>query len=274
VFAISEQFEQYFNKVFPDLKEELKIAQMDGNLTVFMTKCLILGLILSASCSLAVFFITLSFGMPLLTIPIYFLLVIAFFYLGTKIPKINQQRIRKEIESNIFTLGGMLLTLLESGDSIISALEGVADSKAKGGKYFGQVASEIYLGKNLDQSIEDAIRYTPSESFRRIFEPIKISIRTGADIKQPLVAALKELSHERIVEIEQYEKKLSPFSMLYMIFGTILPAMGIVGFVLIMSVMGIKVEFFPFLFILILLVVVVQIVFIEIVRSMRPLVRL
>jgi hypothetical protein len=62
--------------------------------------------------------------------------------------------------------------------------------------------------------------------------------------------------------------------MFYMIFGTILPAIGIVGLVLIMSVLGIQVEFFPSLLILLILILLLQLFFVRIFRSTRPLVKL
>jgi hypothetical protein len=82
------------------------------------------------------------------------------------------------------------------------------------------------------------------------------------------------LQEQKIVEIEQYEKRLNPLSMFYMIFGTIIPAIGIVGLVLVMSVMGIKVEFFPALFILLILILLLQLFFVRLFKSTRPLVKL
>ena len=168
----------------------------------------------------------------------------------------------------------MLLTLLESGNSIITAMLRVSNSKSKSSKYFGNVVSEIFLGKNIEQAIDDAIRYTPSVSFRRVLEPIKKSLKTGTDIQRNLLVTLQELSKEKIIEIEEYEKKLNPLSMFYMIFGTIIPVLGIVAIVLFISLIGLKVEFFPFFFILLLGILFVQYIFIALFKATRPLVKL
>jgi Flp pilus assembly protein TadB len=274
VIGISEQIEQFISKLAPNLKVDLRIAQMDTNVAGFVIRSLVLSLVFSVNFSVIFFFILLKLGVLLLLFPVFILAFCFFFFICLRIPKMNQAIVRKDIESNIFTLGGMLLTLLETGDSVISAFEGVSESNTKAGKYFGRIASEIYLGKNIDQAVDDAMKYTPSDSFRRLLEPIKISIKTGTDMHKPLTDTLRELSHEKVVEIENYQKKLSPFSMLYMMVGTIMPAIGVVGFVIIMSLMGVKLDFFPFLFLLLIGILIVQLIFIKAVQDMRPLVKL
>jgi len=274
VIKIQDQTEDFISKLFPKLKENLKLAQMDGNVVSFIKKCLILAFIFALNLSVVVFFVLSKQGLYLLTIPAFAFFFIVFFLMFKSIPQINIAKVRQEIESDIFVPSRMLLTLLEAGNSLISALESVSYTKAKSSKYFGKIASEIYLGKNVDQAIEDAIKYTPSDSFRMVMEPIKKSLKTGTDIQKNLLATLQELSQNKIVEIEQYEKRLNPLSMFYMIFGTILPAIGIVGVVIIMSVAGIKVEFFPSLFILLILILILQLFFVRIFKSTRPLVKL
>jgi pilus assembly protein TadC len=274
VIKIQDQTEDFISKLFPKLKENLKLAQMDGNVVSFIKKCLILAFIFALNLSVVVFFVLSKQGLYLLTIPAFAFFFIVFFLMFKSIPQINIAKVKQEIESDIFVPSRMLLTLLEAGNSLISALESVSYTKAKSSKYFGKIASEIYLGKNVDQAIEDAIKYTPSDSFRMVMEPIKKSLKTGTDIQKNLLATLQELSQNKIVEIEQYEKRLNPLSMFYMIFGTILPAIGIVGVVIIMSVAGIKVEFFPSLFILLILILILQLFFVRIFKSTRPLVKL
>jgi len=274
VIKIQDQSEDFINKIFPKLKENLRLAQMSTNTIAFVSKCLILALVFALNFSVVIFFIVSKQGLYLWTIPAFAFFFIVFFLMFKSIPNLNIAKVRQEIESDIFTPSRMLLTLLEAGNSLISALESVSYTKAKSSKYFGKIASEIYLGKNVDQAIEDAIKYTPSDSFRMVMEPIKKSLKTGTDIQKNLLATLQELSQNKIVEIEQYEKRLNPLSMFYMIFGTILPAIGIVGVVIIMSVAGIKVEFFPSLFILLILILILQLFFVRLFKSTRPLVKL
>lgn len=190
-----------------------------------------------------------------------------------KLPKLNISQMRQEIETDIFVPSRMLVTLLESGNSIVSALERVSYTDAKSSKYFGKIATEIYLGKSLADAIDEAILNTPSESFKRFLQPIRKSLKAGTDVQKNLNEVLEDLVKEKVIEIEQYEKRLGALSLFYMIFGVIIPAIGVVVIVVIMSVIGLSVDFFPFLFMLLLLILVTQIVFIRIFQSIRPLMR-
>jgi pilus assembly protein TadC len=275
VIKIRYKSEEIIVRVFPKLKDRLRIAQMDTHISIFVMKCLILSFVMSICLTVIGSFILLShklyFFIPLLFISLLYALFLA---LVRFIPMANTARVKKDIESDIFIPSRMLLTLLEAGNSLISAIESVSYTRAKSSKYFGKIASEIYLGKSVEQAIDDAIKYTPSDSFRMVMQPIKKSLKTGTDVQKTLLATLQELQEQKIVEIEQYEKKLNLLSMVYMIFGTILPAIGIVALVVVLAIMGIKVEFFPILFILLVLILLLQLFFVNIFKNTRPLVKL
>ncbi len=261
-----------FGFVAPNLSEDLRRAQMDVKPGRFMRLALILAAVMAFNFSIPVAIILRD--AILLTIPAYFVLFLAFYFAFLHIPRYNSNRVRYEIESDIFIPSRMFLTLLEAGNSIVSALEGVSYTRAKSSKYFGKIASEIYLGKNIDKAIDDAIRFTPSESFRRVLEPIRNSLRTGTDIQKNLAQTLDELAQEKVVEIEKYERKLGALSLFYMLFGTIIPAVGVVILIIGMSIIGLEVQFFPFLFILLLLILMLPLAFIRLFRGIRPLMNL
>lgn len=261
-------------KLFPQLKFRLKLAQMDVTPGAFIKKVFLLGLIFTANISLISFLLLSKEGLLIWLIPVTIIVFLFFFLLFMKIPDFNIARVRKEIEEDIFIPSRMFLTLIESGNSIVGALEGVSYTKAKSSKYFGKIASEIYLGKSINEAINDAIKYTPCDSFRRVLEPIRKSLKAGTDIQKSLQSTLDDLSKEKIIEIERYEKRLGALSLFYMIFGTIIPAVGVVVLTVIMSVAGIKVEFFPFLFLIMILIIILQLAFMRAFKNIRPLMRI
>ncbi len=267
-------FDEFIKGLFPNLENDLKLAQMKDSVMSYLKKCFVFSLIVSLNLVVIIGIVLFKYKLSLYIVPVFYILSLGVFYIALKLPKMNQEKIRQEIESDVFVPGRMLLTLLEAGNSIVTALVGVSNTKANSSKYFGRIASEIYLGKNIDEAISEAIKYTPSESFRRILEPIKNSLRTGSDIESNLLATLQSLSKEKFIQVEEYEKKLSPISMFYMIFGAILPSIFVVIVVILISLLGMEVEFFPFLFMLILLIIVIQIGFISLFRKTRPLVKL
>lgn len=265
---------EYANSLAPNLEIDLKKAQMHISVEAFFLKAVVFSAIFTLNFGVFFFFILLINKMVILIFPILIVMFTAFFLLALKIPKLSMARIRAEIESDIFVPSRMLLTLLESGNSLVTALVNISYSKAKSSKYFGEISSEIFLGKNIEQAIDDAIRFTPSDSFRRVLEPIKKSLRTGADIQNNLSVTLTELAKERIVEIEEYEKKLNPLSMFYMIFGSVIPVLGVVVIIAFLSLIGLNIEFFPFLFLLLILLFMIQLFFINMFQRIRPMVRI
>ncbi len=240
----------------------------------FIAICTIPATIFTLNLAVISFFILDSLGFTRML----FLFIPGFFGLGMLlcllIPKINADRIAKNIEADIFVPSRMLVTLLESGNSLVSAFERVSRTRTVSGQYFGKISTEIFLGKNIDQAISDAIRNTPSRSFKRVLEPIRNSLRTGASIEKNLNDTLIDLTKEKIVEIEQYEKRLAPVSMFYMIFGTIIPTILVVALIVVFSVIGIDITFFPFLFMLLIAIILMQLFFFHVFQNIRPLVKL
>lgn len=274
MIKISEAIDEFFSKIFPHLKDELRSAQMKADVVPFVIKCFILAMVFSLTLSVTAFLLLSKYNLISWMVPIFLFFLISLFLLTLRIPKHNIRKVGNEIENDVFIPSRMLLTLLESGNSIITALVGVSYTKAKSSKYFGNIASEIFLGKNIEQAIDDAIKYTPSISFRRVLEPVKKSLKTGTDIQKSLLVTLQELSKEKIIEIENYEKKLGPLSMFYMIFGTIIPVLSVVGVVIFISLIGLKAEFFPFFLLLLFVILLIQYLFITLFKGIRPLVKL
>jgi len=274
VVKISEAIDSFVDKTFPTLESDLRLAQMRDTPSQFVIKAFLLSSVFSLNGTAIAFFILLKLGRAIVTIPLFFIMFIIFFLICIEIPRLNINKVRADIEGDIFIPSRMLLTLLETGNSIISALVGVSYTKAKSSTYFGKIASRVFMGTNIEDAIDEAIENTPSDSFKRVLEPIKKTLKTGADVSKSLLATLEDLSKEKIIEIEKYEKKLAPIAMFYMIFGSIMPAVLVVVIVILFSVIGLKVEFFPFLFILILLLIMIQLIFVRVFQATRPLVKI
>lgn len=256
------------------IKEDMRLAEMDLTLKQYFTRCSIPSLLFAINIALLAFFAMKDSPIQwtaVLLLPIFFGI---FMFLCAFIPRIRVQRIEKAIEADVFVPARMLVTLLESGSSLVTAFDRVSKTRTVSGQYFGKIASEIYLGKNLDQAVMDAIHNTPSRSFKRVLEPIKNSLRTGAAIERSLLGTINDLTKEKVVEIEKYGTRLAPVSMFYMIFGTVLPTVAVVALIVLFSIAGISITFFPFLLILLLGLIVMQVFFYNIYKSIRPLVKL
>ena len=271
---MGEAFRHGIRKILPNLEEDLKLAQIKQSSESFVLKTIVLSIILSVNFTLVVFIALIKTEFAILAAPAFLFFMVFFMFLMLQLPKLNIVTIRQEIESDIFVPSRMLLTLLESGNSIVTSLERVSYTNAKSSKYFGKIATEIYLGKNLSEAIDEAIRYTPSESFKRVLQPIRKSLMAGTDVRKNLIEVLDDMMEEKIIEIEKYEKKLGAISLFYMIFGVIIPAISVIIIVVVMSLVGLSVDFFPFLFFLLLIIMFIQFGFIKLFQKIRPLMML
>ena len=158
---------------------------------------------------------------------------------------------------------------LESGKSLVNSIIDVARHKKESSKALERVAYELYMGKPLEQAIREAVNNSPSKTFRKIFVQIRNSLKTGSDLKHTLKAALEEITREKIVEFEAFGKRLNPLGLFYMIFGTIGPSLGIVVFVIVLTILGIPIRG-GILASFVILILLVQLFFIVVFSRMRP----
>jgi hypothetical protein len=127
--------EDFVNKIFPHLKEDMRLAQMDTNVSAFVKKCLVLSAVFALNFSVVVGLVLLKYKLYVWIFPVFVFFFLVFFFICQSIPKLNIAKVRRDIESDIFTPSRMLLTLLEAGNSLISALESVSYTRAKSSKY-------------------------------------------------------------------------------------------------------------------------------------------
>ena len=192
-------------------------------------------------------------------------------------PKMKANKRRQEIESDLIYTVRHFLLRMECGGSLLNALEDTSKLNTISAKYFGEVIHDINIGSPIEDAIDYAIKFTPSDRFKELMNVVKNSLKTGSDVKKSIKSNLDEMANDKILEIKAYGKKLSPLSMFYMILGTIVPSIGA-------SVFVIASTFFPsflegniaqaILIFFSALLIIGQIGFYLMFKSIRPLVSL
>lgn len=271
-------FKELILRFFPKLEFTLIQAGIKETVDSYLKKALLIISIFSLAAIIPLFFVFLKEEISLLLLIPAFVILFAFFlFVAMQVPKMAVKRRSQEIESDLIYTVRHFLLRIECGSSLINALEDAGNLNTVSAKYFGEVMHDINIGAPTEEAIDYAIKFTPSERFREVMNIIKNSLKTGTDIKQSINSNLKEMTHDKILEIKDYGKKLSPLSMFYMIIGTIIPSIGA-------SVLVIGSTFFPaimagraapaILIAFAVLLVIVQIGFYLLFKSMRPLVSL
>ncbi len=210
---------------------------------------------------------------PLIALGVWGFLAGGIFLLFVRLPSIQCNVIGYKIDRDMPMLTRRFLINLQSGMSLFSAYADVSKSDTFTARFFDEVVSKIYLGMPIEKAIQDSITLSPSKTFRKVQTQVKSALMTGSDLEAVMEVTLSEMIKEQITKINMYGKKLGPLAMIYLIFGVVVPSLGSVAIVLILSIgmTNINPSFFTLLFwVLIIGIVLVQFLFINIFAKMRP----
>lgn len=264
---------------FPQLKKELIIAEMPLSPAEFVEQCalraLLLGLLLSAVSLAAVFsgesaghlpgaLLTLFFGLPLFV-------VISFFF-NLYQPHVRILRRGRKIDQELVFAGRHLLIELRSGVVLFDAMLGVSRDYGEVSKEFNLIVEKITLGVPVAVAMHDVAEHSPSAYLRRVVLQMANAMSSGSDVADSLEVVLDQISQEQIIQLKAYGQKLNPLVMFFMLFGVIIPSLGVAFLILLMSVLGGKISFSGsgLLLGVFLLVSIVQFMFLSIVENSRP----
>jgi len=266
---------------FPDLKKKLLMAGMKQTPEAFLAKVIMSTIIFS----IALFVVTaialdfvdvIDFEQPSeemlwLVVPLILYPIILFYYFMLY-PKAATIKRKKEIDYEIVFAGRHLVIALKSGMPLFDAMVGVSGRYGKVGDEFGSIVEKISLGVPMSQAIREVSQYNPSKYFVRILMQITNSLSSGADVGNSVEVVLDQISKEQIIALKEYGQKLTPIVMFYMVFGVILPSLGVVLATVLFSVIsgGMLGITSSILILVFLLIMIIQFLFLGVVESSRP----
>ena len=255
---------------FPELKKKLAIARINKTPAKYVEQNVKASLFLTAivMTGVTLFFLGMDISLWLLLV----VGVIAWFLLFQLLIRVVDVEIRKyakEIDKDVLFAGRFLLIKLNSGKPLINAIVDASNSYGVASGYFKHIVKDIELGTPLEEALEKASRYCPSEKMRRILFQITNALKIGVDVTNFLGAILDEIAQDQLVEIQKYGRKLSGLTMFYMLFAVVVPSLGITMFITVVSLVSIHVDFGLFI-VFLFAIVVVQLAFISVFKSARP----
>ncbi|MBR9692568.1 hypothetical protein GOV07_01410 [Candidatus Woesearchaeota archaeon] len=254
----------------PELKRKLMMAKIEKEPEEYIRTMFMSALWMALAIGLAYFLFSGAFGLNPFGAIIAF---IGAFYLVYKLSirsvDVKIRKIAKDIDREVLFAGRFLLVKLHAGRPLIVALTEASKSYGVANKYFKEIVHDIDLGTPLEEALEKASRYSPSEKFRRILFQITNALRIGVDVTNYLEALLEEISNEQLIEIQRYGKKLNGLTMFYMLFSIVIPSLGITLFITIVSMVSANFDLSFFLF-LAFCILMLEFFFITVFKSIRP----
>ncbi|MFA6214230.1 MAG: type II secretion system F family protein, partial [Candidatus Micrarchaeia archaeon] len=168
--------------------------------------------------------------------------------------------------------GRHMLIELQSGVPLFDAMLGISRDYGPVSVEFNKVVEKVTLGVPLGAALHDVAENNPSPYFNRLALQLANSLASGADIATTLQSSLDQISKEQILELKAYGQKLNPLVMFFMIFGIILPSLGVAFMIMMVSFLGGSGIAFgaSALFGILAVIGIIQFIFLSMVESSRP----
>lgn len=261
---------KYLASKKPLLKKKLRIAKLNTTPDEYIKKSIKTALF-SGFFVAAFSFFMMSRDHPSIGTPLLLGFIAIFVMYGVSNGKVDVaiRKRAKLIDKEVLFVGRFLLIKLNSGKPLLNALEEVSYGFGEATNYFKGIIKDIELGTPLETALERGTEYCPSNSLKKILFQITNALKIGVDVTNFLQAILDEISEEQLTEILAYGKKLSSLTMFYMLLAVIVPSLGMTLFIVIASMISVKVDMLTFVVIDIFLAFV-QLVFITLFKSSRP----
>ena len=265
---------------FPDLKKKLRMGDMDDSPVEFLEKVVASAIFVSAGLLiLAYIFLyepmlaTLKNSVlnavlmalaPLIIIP-----GVVFLYLMLY-PEAAMLRRQREMDYEIVFAGRHIVIALKSGMPLFDTFVGASSGYGAVSREFHKIVDQVVLGVPVTQAIRDIVQYNPSKYFTRMLMQVANALSSGADVGDSLESVLDQISKEQMISLKEYSQKLTPIVMFYMVFGIIVPTLGVVLMTVILSAIGGRSMPPWILAIVFIVIVLIQVLFLGFIKSSRP----
>ncbi len=176
----------------------------------------------------------------------------------------------KGVERDILFAARDLIISLRSGMPLFNAIASVCTGYGDASKEFRKVIERAQLGMPLESSLDAALDDSKSPSFKRLMIQASVSVKAGADVVAALQTVLDDLSQERLIELRRYGQRLNAIAMFYMLFGVILPSMGLAVATILTTFISLFRVTPQLLYIAVIAIFFLQIVFLKLITSSRP----
>lgn len=251
------------------LRKNLHMAHMNEDPKDFLLKAVRQALMLAAGLTLFTFFLVARSGkflLPVFTFPIAFLLGYRFL-LNSPVVQIKKRA--KEIDTEILFATRFMLLKIESGVPLFNAMIDASKSYGVAGKYFQEIVDDINLGKPIEIAVEEAREYSASPSFKAIMSQIVTALKTGADVKSALTAALEEIMRQQQIQVQAYGKKMNAIIMFYLVVAVVLPSLGVAMLIVVSGFLSLPLTQ-GILYGIVAIIALIQLLFLTFIRAIRP----
>lgn len=265
---------QRISSFFPGLKKQLRIAHIKTTPRNFIYKSIKFAFPFSLGLTILFFFIFDKAEIPFYFLPLAFIIlfILTFNFAFLKV-KARITKRQKEIDREVLFAGQYLLIKLNSGKPLLNALIDTSQSYGVSSKYVKEIIKDIDTGSSLEDALESAMTYSPSEKFRKILFQINNAMKLGIDVTGPLRSVLEDINQEQKIEVERYGKKLNTVVIFYMLGAVVIPSIGMTIFIVASGFINFNISTIHF-FVAVLMIMIIQFLFMAVFKTIRPVVNI
>ncbi len=186
-------------------------------------------------------------------------------------PKIRTKKRVRDIERNLVFALRTILVQLKSRVSLFDSLYMIASTNR-----YGQLSVEmkkavdkINTGIDEEDALQELAVNNPSPYLRKALWQIVNGMKAGADVSDILTESVSSMTREQQIEIEKYGNSLKILSLVYLMLGVIIPALGLTFLIVIGSFPKMKISELMF-WGLLGGVLLAQFMFVGLMKSKRP----
>ena len=271
-------------KAFPYLELELKQAGIDANgeeyaaIMVFSFILYFVIFALISSMLLSRWVTNKYFSLWIVKIPEAYLLGLTLGLIAAALifmqmsmyPKIKVKKKIREIESNLVYALRTMLVQIKSGISLFDSLNMIANGD------FGLLSveiqkaiDEINTGVTEQSALQNIATKNPSPYLRKVVWQLVNGMKAGADVSNVLKESVRSMTREQEIQIQRYGSSLRVLSLIYLMLGVIIPALGVTFLIVLGSFPKIQIGEMTF-WTLLLGVVIAEFMYLGIIKSKRP----
>lgn len=185
-------------------------------------------------------------------------------------PKIKVKKKVRDLERNLIDALRTMLVEIKSGVSLFDAISMISEGTFGGvSKEFKKTVDKINTGELQEQAMEEMASNNPSLFFRRSIWQIVNGLKAGADVSVVMGALVDSMSKEQMNQIREYGSAMRLMSLIYMMLGVIIPALGFTFIIILGSFPQTSMGEWVF-WSLLLFILVAQFMFLGFMKSRRP----
>jgi len=188
----------------------------------------------------------------------------------SQFPKVLIGKKIRDLEQNLIFGLRTITVQIRSGVSLFNALSLVSDGKYGAlSSEFRKTIDEINTGMPEEDALQRSAMRNPSLFYRRAIWQIVNGMKAGADITKVLSELVHSMTKEQVLQIKKYGASLRLLSLVYMMLGVIIPALGLTFMIILSTFPQIPITpellwgFMGFL-------ILAQFMFVGFVKSKRP----